>query len=428
MRKLILFLATSTFFMVVPVISIEREFVLSVEKQFQLTFPAYSSYYQSIPVNPNVYETVKTFKDSQLTQFSGEIQPNQKWTIVDMGINANLQPVYQLEDGNFLLASSTAIFEDRIQTSDVVQKTVWFKKGAKVMTSPIGNQAQQVADSPDAYSKVMISELVTTPRGQFAKIEQGWVSVDDLSVQDNRMEKVQGILNEKYHQEDVSIYVYQLDTGITAGINQDKVMHSASTAKLPILYFTQLQLDSGKIRLSDRYHYSEAVNAFDGAYLPEGSGILPKQANETDYSLQELIQLTAKESDNVASNMLSYYVTNQFDDHFYEVMNTVTQTSWDMSHKNGTAKQAGLVMKALYDLNSKGFVLDALSTTAFDEERISKHIDVRVAHKIGDAYDFRHDVAVIYAESPYVLSIFTDHKNYNDISQISDDIYAVLKS
>ena len=50
--------------------------------------------------------------------------------------------------------------------------------------------------------------------------------------------------------------------------------------------------------------------------------------------------------------------------------------------------------------------LNALSETRFDDQRISKDIPVKVAHKIGDAYDFRHDVAIVYTDSPFILAIF----------------------
>ena len=56
-----------------------------------------------------------------------------------------------------------------------------------------------------------------------------------------------------------------------------------------------------------------------------------------------------------------------------------------------------------------------------------RDLPVKVAHKIGDAYDFRHDVAIVYTNSPYVIAIFTDHSNYDTISNISKDIYEVLK-
>ena len=74
-----------------------------------------------------------------------------------------------------------------------------------------------------------------------------------------------------------------------------------------------------------------------------------------------------------------------------------------------------------------GSIIDALSSTKFDDQRIARDLPVKVAHKIGDAYDYRHDVAIVYTNSPYVLVIFTDHSNYDTISNISKDIYEVLK-
>lgn len=60
-------------------------------------------------------------------------------------------------------------------------------------------------------------------------------------------------------------------------------------------------------------------------------------------------------------------------------------------------------MEAVYRQN--GDIITYLSSTDYDGERISKNIDVPVAHKIGDAYDFKHDVAIVYADSPFILSI-----------------------
>ncbi len=49
-----------------------------------------------------------------------------------------------------------------------------------------------------------------------------------------------------------------------------------------------------------------------------------------------------------------------------------------------------------------------------------------VAHKIGDAYDFKHDVILFIQITPFILSIFTD-KGYDKITSIADDVYGVLK-
>ena len=50
-----------------------------------------------------------------------------------------------------------------------------------------------------------------------------------------------------------------------------------------------------------------------------------------------------------------------------------------------------------------------------------------VFHKIGDAYDFKHDVAIVYTDSPFILSIFTDKEGYDKITSIADDVYGILK-
>ena len=96
-----------------------------------------------------------------------------------------------------------------------------------------------------------------------------------------------------------------------------------------------------------------------------------------------------------------------------------------MKEKNASAQMAGNVMEAIYQQN--GGIIEALSQTRYDDQRIPKDIPVKVAHKIGDAYDFRHDVAIVYTDSPFILSIFTDHSDYNTISEIAKDIYEVLK-
>ena len=106
-------------------------------------------------------------------------------------------------------------------------------------------------------------------------------------------------------------------------------------------------------------------------------------------------------------------------------MDKIAKKHWDVEKREASAEMAGNVMEAVYQQN--GPIIDALSSTKYDDQRIARDLPVKVAHKIGDAYDFRHDVAIVYTNSPYVIAIFTDHSNYDTISNISKDIYEVLK-
>ena len=96
-----------------------------------------------------------------------------------------------------------------------------------------------------------------------------------------------------------------------------------------------------------------------------------------------------------------------------------------MKARNMSSKTAANLMEAIY--NQDGGIISYLSSTAFDTTRISRDIDVQVAHKIGDAYDYKHDVAIVYADEPFILSIFTNNASYDDISNIANDVYAILK-
>ena len=217
----------------------------------------------------------------------------------------------------------------------------------------------------------------------------------------------------------------QLDTGKEAGINQDQEMYSASVTKLPYLYYVQEQLDQKKLSLDQKFKYIGAVNDFAGAYEPEGSGSIAKSADDKDYSVQDLINRVAKESDNVAHNILGYYATNQSDKNFQQTINKIAGKKWDVEERQASSRMAGNVLEAIYEQN--GMIIDALSQTNYDNQRISKNIDAKVAHKIGDAYDFKHDAAIVYTDSPFIIVIFTNNSNYDTISQIADDVYGVLK-
>ena len=239
------------------------------------------------------------------------------------------------------------------------------------------------------------------------------------------MEKVQELLNSKYKKADFSIYVKQLDTGKEAGINPDQQMYSASVTKIPYLYYAQEQLNNHTISLDKKFKYTAAVNDFAGAYDPEGSGSISKSANDKEYSVQDLINGVAKESDNVAHNILAYYTSNQSDSKFQNTIEKIAGKKWDVESRQASARMAGNVMEAIYEQN--GMIIDALSQTNYDNQRISKNINVKVAHKIGDAYDFKHDVAIVYADSPFIIAILTNNSDYDTISKIADDVYGVLK-
>lgn len=406
--------------------STEIPFELTAQEEYELTQTVYDQYFQTIPQNPNVFQTESIYSDVNLTQVSGQIKPNQDFSITGVAINERKELVYQLDNTHYILASKQLLFDDTIVTESSVEQTYWLKQGFTVLSSPISNQAKELKTDLRAYQAITISKIATTAIGDFAYIsDRGWISLKDLLEKDNRMEAVQALLSSNYSKNNIGIYVKDLTTGKEAGVNQDKIFYSASIAKLPILYYVQEKLNAGQVSLNTSVKYTAESISFNGAYKVSGSGSLSKTPDNKDYTIEELINKTAKVSDNVASNLLSYYIANKFDDDFYQVTTAVTGSRWDMVSRETSARVAGKMMEALYEQN--GYVIESLLSTQFDNQRISKDIPVPVAHKIGDADDVKHDVAIVYAESPFVLSIFTDKSSYDEITQIANDIYGILK-
>ncbi|HFI0644771.1 TPA: serine hydrolase [Streptococcus suis] len=406
--------------------STEIPFKLTAQEEYELTQTVYDQYFQTIPQNPNVFQVENLYSDLELTQVVDQLKPNQAFSITDVTVNSQKKLVFQIDNASYIVADTNKLFDDVVLTETLVEQTYWTNKNITVLSSPIANQAKEVKTDIQAYQAVTISKISTTPIGDFAYVaDKGWIAMDDLSTVDNRMGAVQALLTQKYSKNNIGIYVEQLSTGQSTGLNQDKVFYSASIAKLPILYYVQEQINAGQIDLTTKVKYTAESMVFPGAYVVGGSGSLSKTPDNKEYSVEELINKTAKESDNVASNLLSYYVTHQFNDDFYQNITAITGSRWDMVTRETTAEVAGKMMETLYE--QEGYVLESLLSTQFDNQRISKDIAVPVAHKIGDADDVKHDVAIVYAESPFVLSIFTDKSSYDEITQIANDIYGILK-
>jgi len=427
MNKLVYWMIFPTFLVTQP---------LSNPSQVQVPLTADSSYasqigtqdhfFVSIPSNPNVYQPIVTYSDPELSQKIGEIKPDTPFTVDQLFVNDQGKSVFKLSNKQYVIADQDQIYEDSILELTEEKKTMWLTSSFTVYDQPLVNGAKSKKTSLTPYSKVEITKTAKTLKGTYLEIPgQGWIAKDELSAQDNRMEKVQEILNQKYNKDGIAVYVKQVDTGKTAGIHEDQEMYSASIAKLLYLYYTQKEINENRVDLQTPLKYTKEVNDYPGAYEPEGSGSISKIPDDKDYTVADLINRVAKESDNVAQNILGYYVTHQSDKEFQKVTNKIAGKTWNVETRMASPKMAGNVMEAIYQQN--GGIIDALSKTRFDDQRISKDIPVKVAHKIGDAYDFRHDVAIVYTDSPFILAIFTDHSDYETISEIAKDIYEVLQ-
>lgn len=428
MKKLLAAMLMTFFLTPLTVISTEKtgQFSKATIYQLRQDIVQSTSYYNQLPVNPNLYQETQTYKDAELTLPATTLGPNHKLDIKSLVINEQAKPIFELADGTYLEANREVVYEDIVLSQVDADLFFWTQKQVTLYSEPyvLGTKA---IPSPFTFAqKVHASQMAQTEHGVYYLIDQkGWVSQEDLSRFDNRMQKVQEMLLQKYNNANYSIFVKQLDTQASAGINADKEMYAASIAKLAPLYSVQKQLQEKKVTENKLLRYIDDVNHFYGDYDPSGSGKISKKADKEDYKVSTLLKAVAQNSDNVATNILGYYLCHQYDQAFQTEIKALSGINWDMEKRFLSSRAAANVMEAIY--YQKGHIISYLSDTDFDQQRISKNIAVPVAHKIGDAYDYKHDVAIIYGDTPFVLSIFTDKATYDDITAIADDVYAILK-
>ena len=422
MRKFLIILLLPSFLTISKVVSTEKEVVYTSKEIYYLSQSDFGIYFREKLNAPVVYGEIPVYANEDLVIESGKLTPKTTFHITEWRLNRQGIPVFKLSNHQFIAADKRLLY-DQSEARSVVKK-VWLESGFKVYNSPY--DLREATSFLTSYSQVSIDKTMFVEGREFLHIDQvGWIDKDYTSEKDNRMSKVQEILSEKYQKDSFSIYVKQLTTGNEAGVNQDKKMYAASVLKLPYLYYTQEKINEGVYQLDTSLKYISEVNDFPGSYKPEGSGSLPKKEDNKEYSLKDLITRVSKESDNIAHNILGYYVSNKSDIDFKTKLSVIMGHDWDPKEKLISSEMAGKVMEAIY--NQNGFVLESLTKTAFDNQRIPKGVSVKVAHKIGDADEFKHDTAIVYTDSPFILSIFTENSDYDTITKIAKDVYEVLK-
>ncbi|NLU08288.1 MAG: serine hydrolase [Clostridiales bacterium] len=236
---------------------------------------------------------------------------------------------------------------------------------------------------------------------------------------------------EKYiGSKDVGLYCIELKSGKSFGVNQDKIYYAASTGKLPEILYTQKKLDEGSISMDTKFPYHDYVNNISGAMVRGGTGVLKDTLYDGQLvSVGQLLKYACSYSDNLASNMLGYYVCDKNDGDFKAYISSVLSKNIPVFSKNFSAKDTAVLMQHIYVQGSRGGGQSILylQNTNWDSVKIPKYLPVKTAHKIGINGSYNHDVAIVYSHNPYIISIMTNGESDEFISQLSKKIYDELK-
>lgn len=227
-----------------------------------------------------------------------------------------------------------------------------------------------------------------------------------------------------FQSEPVGIFVRSFDEDMSYGVNAETLFYGASVAKLPIILYTIEALKTGRISPETSFPYTKVVNTISGAMIAGGTGSLQYEAYAgRAFSVEDLLSRTIEESDNQASNMLSYYVGEQNGADFMEAIQPFYTFRQDQFFKNMNATTAGNLMQAIYQ---NGRANAFFTQTDWQTANIGS-LPYTVLHKIGINGAFNHDVGIVLAPQPYVVAILTNGYSDEQIAAIAARIDELMK-
>lgn len=184
------------------------------------------------------------------------------------------------------------------------------------------------------------------------------------------------------------VWVEDLDSGEGFSINDSKVFEMASLNKLPVLIEYYKQVDGGKIDPEKVYILSEKDR------WVYGTGSMQNQPAGTEYSYQEVAELTANISDNMGVQLLSKWVNKELVDEM--ALDKVANLFKDLYNDKLISKE------------SKEKLFDSLTDTV-NEDRITAGVPsgVRVVHKFGNEAGVVNDCGIVYSDKPYVICLMS---------------------
>ncbi len=210
-----------------------------------------------------------------------------------------------------------------------------------------------------------------------------------------------------------SVYVVDLNSTFTMGINEREVFTGASINKLPILAVLYDEVQKGAV------NFDQIVTLQDNDIQDYGTGSIRYDPPGTTYSVKTLARLMIQKSDNTAAFLLNNYVLSP-----ETVQKTITGwglTQTDMTaNKTSNADVAVLLTKMfrgnITNPSATAEMLGFLKDTDF-ENRLPAKLpkDATIYHKIGNGDTGEiHDVGIVTrGNTKYYVGILTT--NVSDV-------------
>jgi beta-lactamase class A len=199
------------------------------------------------------------------------------------------------------------------------------------------------------------------------------------------------------------LYIVDLNSGFSFGINEHEAFQAASLIKLPVMAAVYLEEESGGLKLDDKYTLLNTDKV-------SGAGSLYYKPAGYEITYKNLIRLMGKESDNTA-----FKITRDLlgDNKIEDTITKIGMKDTSLLENETTPEDVGeffndLLNGNIVNDNNKEELLRHMTDTLFEAWITAGIPDgTRFVHKYGREVHVVNDAGIVFADNPYVVVILS---------------------
>ncbi|MCS7092015.1 MAG: class A beta-lactamase-related serine hydrolase [Patescibacteria group bacterium] len=224
------------------------------------------------------------------------------------------------------------------------------------------------------------------------------------------------------------VYVINLKSGFSFGVNHTEEFQAASLMKLPVMAAMYLESEQGRLSLDEKYTLAQSDKT-------GGSGSLVGRPVGYQITYRNLISAMGKQSDNTAYTIgiKTIGITK-----IKEMITKSGMKNTNFDKNMTTPEDVGIFFENLWKGNilnkkNKEEMLSFLTDTIY-EAWIPAGLpeDIKSSHKYGREVHVVNDAGIVYANTPYIVVIMSkgivDREADTAIPEISRVVYEMMSN
>lgn len=232
---------------------------------------------------------------------------------------------------------------------------------------------------------------------------------DNFKISDELQNRLDKVISA--YPKNISFYGISLDGKISFGYNPDTCYSCASSIKAPYALYCYKQIETESVNYNDIVIYNK------NDYL-SGTGVI-KNSKKTQYTIEELLYNTIYYSDNIAYGMLyKYFGVDGYNKMLEELGCSYLQLTPYSKWGFASPREMALVWQEIYnykDTETGSKFFETLLNAQYNF--IKSALSYDVAHKSGWSTRGYNDHGIVFADTPYIISVMMPYPNDKDQDQ-----------